>query len=142
MSPKVPTNFPSYLAPSASQQSSTNQRLYFSHNAFTLVRLNGLPNVWASMIALVFGVMAASINSALILWVAASTSTKTGMAPNWMIGFTVVGKPAATPITSSPFLIARAPSLGEVSVLKATKLADDPELTESKYFTPRNSASF
>ena len=46
------------------------------------------------------------------------------------IGFTVVGKPAATPITSSPFLIAFSPSLGEVRVLNATKLADDPELTD------------
>ncbi|MOA26972.1 hypothetical protein D3C78_1478070 [compost metagenome] len=70
-----------------------------------------------------------------------STSTKTGIAPNWTIGLTVVGKPAATPMTSSPFLMARSPSLGEVSALNATRLAEEPELTEIRYLTPRNSAS-
>jgi hypothetical protein len=53
----------------------------------------------------------------------------------------VVGKPAATPITSSPCLIARSPNLGEVKVLNATKLADEPELTVIKYLTPINFAS-
>jgi hypothetical protein len=42
---------------------------------------------------------------------------------------TVVGKPAATPITSSPCWIARSPSFGEVSVLNATRLAEEPEFT-------------
>ncbi|MNY37053.1 hypothetical protein D3C86_1715830 [compost metagenome] len=92
--------------------------------------------------ALVLGVMAASIRSASMLCVAISTSTNTGMAPNCTMGFTVVGKPAATPMTSSPFLMARSPSLGEVRVLKATKLAEEPELTVIRYLIPRNAASF
>src|SRR5690606_1169614 len=58
------------------------------------------------------------------------------------MGFTVVGKPAATPITSSPFFIALSPSFGDVNALKATKLAEDPEFTEIQYFTFRHSANF
>ena len=92
------------------------------------------------MMALVLGVMAASILLASMLCVARSTSTNTGTAPNCRIGLTVVGKPAATPITSSPGLMARSPSLGLVSVEKATRLADEPELTVIRYFTPRNCA--
>ena len=72
--------------------------------------------MWASMMALVLGVMAASILLASMLCVARSTSTNTGTAPNCRIGLTVVGKPAATPMTSSPGLIARSPSFGLVSV--------------------------
>ena len=53
----------------------------------------------------------------------------------------MVGKPAATPMTSSPGLMARSPSLGEVRVLKATRLADEPELTVMRCLTPRNAAS-
>ena len=48
----------------------------------------------------------------------------------------------ATPITSSPFLIALSPSFGDVNVLKATKLAEDPEFTERQYFTPKKAANF
>src|SRR5690606_33781585 len=89
------------------------------------------------MIALVFGVIAASINAGLMLYVGSSTSTKTGTAPNCRIGFTVVGKPAATPITSSPGLMARSPNRGEVSAEKASKLADEPELVVSTQRRPR-----
>ena len=56
-------------------------------------------------------------------------STKTGTAPNCAIGLTVVGKPAATVITSSPFLIALVPSFGDVSVENATRFAEEPEFT-------------
>ncbi len=108
--------------------------------AVTTSRLNGLPRLCASMIALVFGEMAASIFEASMLCVARSTSTKTGTAPNCRIGFTVVGKPAATPMTSSPGLTARSPRRSEVSVENATRFADDPELTVIKYLTPRNAA--
>ena len=106
----------------------------------TTSRLNGLPSEWASMIALVCGEIAASIFDASMLWVARSTSTNTGTAPNCRIGLTVVGKPAATPMTSSPGLIARVPRRGLVRVENATRLADDPEFTVIACFTPRNSA--
>ena len=92
------------------------------------------------MMALVFGEIAASMRLASMLWVARSTSTNTGTAPNWRIGLTVVGKPAATPMTSSPGLMARSPRREEVSVEKATRLADEPELTVIRCFTPRNFA--
>jgi hypothetical protein len=46
-----------------------------------------------------------------------------------MIGFSVVGKPVAHVMTSSPGAIRRAPSLGEVSAETATRLAEDPLLT-------------
>ena len=44
-----------------------------------------------------------------------SISTKTGIQPNWINGLIVVGKPAATVMTSSPFFIALEPRDGEVS---------------------------
>ena len=69
------------------------------------------------------------------------TSTKTGTAPYWMIGATVVGKPAATVMTSSPGRTARSPRSGEVSAIKASKFAAEPELTASAWRVPRNAAS-
>ena len=59
-----------------------------------------------------------------------------------MLGFIVVGNPAATVITSSPFLIALSPNFGEVSVLNATKFADEPEFVVIKFFTFRKFESF
>ena len=68
------------------------------------------------MMAFVFGLTAASSRSVFTLCVAMSTSIKTGIAPACTIGFTVVGKPAATVITSSPGTMARVPSFGDVKV--------------------------
>ena len=59
-----------------------------------------------------------------------------------MIGFTVVGNPAATAITSSPFFIALSFNFGEVKVEKAIKFAEEPELTVSKHLTSRKFANF
>ena len=58
-----------------------------------------------------------------------STSTKTGTMPHSIDGLTVVGKPVAAVMTSLPGWIWRSPRSGEVSAEKATRLADDPELT-------------
>jgi ABC-type transporter Mla MlaB component len=63
-----------YFAPNASQQSSTSQRLYLSHNLLTLSKLYGLPKVCANIIALVFGVIAASIKSASLITVNSGSS--------------------------------------------------------------------
>jgi len=66
----------------------------------------------------------------------------TGTAPTYTIGVTVVGKPAATVITSSPGLIRRAcGSLAEVSAEIATRLALEPEFTSSEWRMPRKAAS-
>ncbi len=46
------------------------------------------------------------------------------------------GKPAATVMTSSSGLSCFSPNLGEVKALKATKLAEEPELTNKQCFTP------
>src|SRR6516162_48990 len=59
-----------------------------------------------------------------------------------MIGLIVVGKPAATVITSSPGFSLRSPSFGEVRALTATRLADEPELTREAERTPTKRASF
>jgi hypothetical protein len=59
-----------------------------------------------------------------------------------MIGLTVVGKPAATVMTSSPGLSWRSPSLGEQRALSATRLAEEPELTSEAERTPTKRASF
>ena len=69
--------------------------------------------------------------------VPSSTSTKTGTAPYWTMGAIVVGKPAATVITSSPRRIRRSPSRGDVSVMKASRLALEPEFTSSAKRVPR-----
>src|SRR5947207_430688 len=58
-----------------------------------------------------------------------------------MMGLTVVGKPAATVMTSSPGKRRRLPSLGEVRALTARRLAEEPELTSEAQRTPRNRAS-
>ncbi len=112
----MPVFFPLYIAPNESQSSSTTHKLYFLATRITSSKSNGLPNECAIIIALVFGETAASILADSILWVGTSTSTNTGIAPNCIIGLTVVGKPAATVITSSPGLIALSPSLGDVRV--------------------------
>ena len=55
---------------------------------------------------------------------------KTGIQPFCIMGDTVVVKPAAQVITSSPFFNHLDSSIkGEVKALKAIRLADDPELT-------------
>src|ERR1035437_5327080 len=65
----------------------------------------------------------------------------TGTRLFWTIGFTVVGKPAASVITSSPGCRRRSPSLGEVSAATATRLADDPELTSTHSRIPNQRAN-
>src|SRR3990170_1805172 len=57
-----------------------------------------------------------------------------------MIGATVVGKAAATVITSSPFLILLSPSSGDVNAINARRLADEPEFVKEQCLTPRNFA--
>ena len=59
------------------------------------------------------------------------TSTNTGTSPFWTIGATVVGKPAATVITSSPGLSCSSPSVGDVKVLSASRFADEPEFVRT-----------
>ena len=70
------------------------------------------------------------------------TSTNTGTAPYCIAGVTVVGKPAATVMTSSPLLILLSPRSGDVSAINALRLAEEPELTTDTYLTPRYSPSF
>jgi hypothetical protein len=49
-----------------------------------------------------------------------------------MTGATVVGKPAATVITSSPLKICLSPSKGEVKAINARRFAEEPELTRQQ----------
>jgi hypothetical protein len=94
------------------------------------------------MTALVLSLFASSSLVTSISYVGNVTSMNTGMQRFWKIGLTVVGKPAATVMTSSPGFSARSPSLGEVSALRATRLADEPEFTSDADRTPTNRASF
>ena len=57
-----------------------------------------------------------------------STSTNTGTRPFCRIGFTVVGKPVAQVITSSPAFSASLPIMLLVRAVTASRLADEPEL--------------
>ena len=68
-------------------------------------------------------------------------STNTGTRPAIRIGFTVVGKPVAAVITSSPGRSRRSFSLGEVRVESATRLAEEPEFTVRAWRAPSLSAS-
>ena len=77
-----------------------------------------------------------------MLYVCLSQSTKTGMHPFWIIGFTVVGNPEATVITSSPFLILSTPYFSEVRDEKAIKFAEEPELTGTVCLIPRKFENF
>ena len=131
-----------YLEPSASQLSSTSQRLCLSQNAFTAERSNGLPSVCAIITALVLSESASSSFVTSMLYCGIVTSTNTGTAPYWIAGVIVVGKPAATVIISSPLLILLSPRSGDVSAINALRLADEPEFTTDTYFTPRYSPSF
>ena len=58
-----------------------------------------------------------------------------------MQGVTVVGKPQATVITSSPLFIRRSPNSEEVNAIKANKLAEEPELVNEQNLTPSQSAN-
>ena len=67
-----------------------------------------------------------------MLYVPNSTSTNTGTQPFWTIGLTVVGKPAATVITSSPGHTRRSPSDSSISTVNATRFALEPEFTSNE----------
>ena len=71
-----------------------------------------------------------------MLYVSGSQSTNTGTSEFWNIGFTVVGKPAATATTSSPAFRARSPSLGEVRAESAIRFALEPEFAVRTNFAP------
>ena len=58
------------------------------------------------------------------------------------MGVTVVGKPHATVMTSSPRQICRSPSSGAVRTENAIRFAEEPLLTRCAYFTPIHSANF
>ena len=79
-----------------------SHKLCFSQSSRILSKLKGFPSVCAIKTAFVLSVIDFSISSTLILQEPTSTSTKTGIKPFWIMGFMVVGKPAATVITSSP----------------------------------------
>src|ERR1035441_7845010 len=66
---------------------------------------------------------------------------KTGTARFWMMGLTVVGKPAASVITSSPAFSWRSPNVGEVSTETASRFAEDPEFTRRADRTPKRRAN-
>ena len=83
------------------------------------------------MMARVRGEIASSTRSAVVLYVPSSMSTNTGTMPFCRIGFTVVGNPAATVITSSPGLSCSSPSVGDVKVLSASRFADEPEFVRT-----------
>ena len=66
---------------------------------------------------------------------------KTGTAPIWRMGLTVVGNAAAGVMISSPGRKRRSPSDGEVKALAASRFADEPELTSMAEESGKNAAS-
>ena len=84
--------------------------------------------------ALTSSSIAANTSSILAQYVVKSTSTNTGTSPNWIIGANVVEKVQAGVITLQPF--------GKFKAAIASKHAEDPELTNTPYFLPKNLATF
>ena len=70
-----------------------------------------------------------------------STSTNTGTSPYCSAGFTVVGKPVAQVMTSSPGCKARLRRNGEVRLDSASRFADEPELVVSANLVPIRAAN-
>src|SRR6478609_9923917 len=70
-----------------------------------------------------------------------SASTNTGTSPYCNEGLTVVGKPVAQVITSSPGFSWRLRSKGEQSDDRASKFADEPELVVIANLVPIRAAS-
>ena len=89
------------------------------------------------MTALVLEERAPSSRAGSMLQAGRETSTNTGTAPYWTMGATVVGKPAATVMTSSPRRMRRSPRRGEVKAENASKLAEEPAFTREQYGTPK-----
>ncbi|OGF24123.1 MAG: hypothetical protein A2V63_01910 [Candidatus Eisenbacteria bacterium RBG_19FT_COMBO_70_11] len=101
-----------------------------------------MPSVCASMMARVRGVTASSRRVTSTLQVASWMSSSTGTHWFCRIGAMVVGKPAATPMTSSPGLSRCSRNSGEVSAVSASRLALEPLLHSMTSRAPRNAASF
>jgi len=59
-----------------------------------------------------------------------------------MMGFSVVGNPAATVMTSSPGVRRSSPSTGDVSAESASRFAEDPELQRMPKRVPTQRAIF
>ena len=66
-----------------------------------------------------------------------STSTKTGLSPNWISGQMVVGHAIAGTSTQSPGFNRGLEIVGLIRDSIISKFADEPELTITKCFTPR-----
>jgi len=58
-----------------------------------------------------------------------------------MMGLTVVGKPAATVMTSSPGFSARSPNSWAVRQVSASRVAEEPELTSMAWAKPHQAAN-
>ena len=89
----------------------------------------GCPNKCTGMIAFVFGVIAASIAFGQILNVRGSISTKTGMAPTYLIASAVAINVNGVVMTSSPSPMP--------SAINAKCRASVPEATPIACLTPK-----
>jgi len=95
MSPKVPTCRPCSFAPDRVAGIFDHDESVLAAKFRTSSASYGFPSVWAKKTAFVRSESAASSCERSALYVESSLSIKTGTAPFWMIGFTVVGNPAA-----------------------------------------------
>ena len=140
MSPKVPTCRPFSFAPTASQVSSIMTSPCLRQKFRTSSASYGFPSVWAKKTAFVRSESAASSCERSALYVESSLSIKTGTAPFWMIGFTVVGNPAAAVMISSPGPRVDRPKSDDPIAQTARRLALDPEFTRTHSRTPNHLA--
>ena len=141
MSPKVPTLRPFQVEPSASQQSSISQRLCFLRERGDRVEVEDVAQRVRDHDG--SGLFAArGFELAHIDVVGRQRDIDEDRHEAILDdGIDRGGKPAATVMTSSPGLSRRSPSLGEVSALTASRLAEEPELTSDAQRTPTKRAS-
>ena len=107
-SPNDPTGRPSMVAPCAWAQSSMTLMPWPSASAMISFMAHGQPARWTAMMARVRGVITAAIAAAVMFWLSASTSAKTGRAPQVTTAPADAKKLRGVTMTSSPGPMPRA----------------------------------
>ena len=131
--PMLPTDLPLYFAPCAWAQSSiTHKSCSFAKSMMPSISA-GIPARWTTMMALVFGVSAALMVSALMFWLFKSTSANTGFAPAVTMQDAEAKKVREVTITSSPWPMPIA--------LRATSKANVPLERATAYCVPAKAAN-
>ena len=138
--PKVPVYLLLIFAPIDSQLSSIRYIFLLEQKSFNFFSSTGFPSILTATINFVFFVTALMISSALQFRVSISMSTNLILSPCCCKGWYVVLQAKAGTITSSPLF--KGFFLLKNNAAMAKRLAEEPELTITEYFTPKKLANF